>query len=146
VSGWVDALELLPGVSGNRVHVVDAAEEARIRRALEESGFVALTLAGESIVDDASFFRETARGLDFPDWFGANWDALEDSLADMPAARTAILWRDAHVCASSSLQTLLDATAAFDRAAAAAGPPDEPFRQVEVFLLGTGPGFSPAIR
>lgn len=33
--------------------------------------------------DAESLHRTLAKGLHFPDWYGANWDALADSLADM---------------------------------------------------------------
>ena len=33
--------------------------------------------------------RNIAAALDFPDWFGANWDALEDCLADLSWRRAA---------------------------------------------------------
>src|SRR5947207_1463903 len=34
-------------------------------------------------MDPADLFSGIARALDFPDWFGANWDALADCLGDL---------------------------------------------------------------
>src|SRR6059058_6232801 len=47
---------------------------------------VAVVEASDNVFDGLS------RGLDFPSWFGRNWDALEDVLADLS-------WRkgDGHV-------------------------------------------------
>jgi RNAse (barnase) inhibitor barstar len=35
-----------------------------------------------------------ARALDFPEWFGGNWDALEDCLGDLKAPETLLVLRD----------------------------------------------------
>lgn len=56
-----------------------------------------------------ALFDAVARALNFPDWFGANWDALEDCLSDLS-------WRegDGHVLlflkapTGETLGTLID--------------------------------------
>ena|SRR5712692_8278564 len=67
---------------------------------------VAIDLQGD-------IFESMARALEFPDWFGRNWDALEDLLGDLS-------WRkaDGHVLvfrgrpAGESLGILLEVLAA----------------------------------
>ena len=48
-----------------------------------------------------ALLERVARALAFPDWFGGNWDALEDCLADLS-------WREAHghVLLLSGFETL----------------------------------------
>lgn len=37
----------------------------------------------EGVRDKAEFLAALAQALDFPDWFGDNWDALKDCLTDL---------------------------------------------------------------
>ena len=46
-------------------------------------GFVLCTLQGKKCRTAANLFAECARALSFPDYFGHNWDALEECLADL---------------------------------------------------------------
>lgn len=43
----------------------------------------------DGVHDKAAFLDRCARDLDFPDWFGHNWDALADCLTDLS------WWREA---------------------------------------------------
>jgi RNAse (barnase) inhibitor barstar len=48
-----------------------------------------LTIDAAGVHDKAGFMTLLARVLALPDYFGANWDALEECMADMQAAGTA---------------------------------------------------------
>lgn len=47
-----------------------------------------LSLLRVRFADKAQLLKNIASALNFPDWFGHNWDALEDCLTDLS-------WRDA---------------------------------------------------
>ncbi|MEV6176459.1 barstar family protein [Streptomyces sp. NPDC052016] len=44
-----------------------------------------LTLDLDGVTDKASLMERCVRDLELPDWFGRNWDALADSLTDLPS-------------------------------------------------------------
>lgn len=45
-------------------------------------GFAVRTIQGKKCRTPSTLFSEFARALDFPDYFGHNWDAVEECLAD----------------------------------------------------------------
>lgn len=57
----------------------------------------------------AAFFEETARALDFPGYFGRNWDALTDCLRDAGAVTLIVAHADELLSQEppTSLATLL---------------------------------------
>ena len=48
------------------------------------------------IADSATLLRVLAERLQFPDWFGGNWNALSDCLRDLGwlPQRTVVLWHE----------------------------------------------------
>lgn len=62
------------------------------------AGFVLRTIHGKHCGTPAGVFHEFAQALDFPEYFGHNWDALEECLADLewlPAKGYILLITDA---------------------------------------------------
>jgi RNAse (barnase) inhibitor barstar len=47
------------------------------------TGFALKVIRGRHCKTPANLFAEFARALEFPDYFGHNWDALEECLADL---------------------------------------------------------------
>jgi RNAse (barnase) inhibitor barstar len=62
------------------------------------AGFVLKTIKGARCKTPAALFTEFARVVNFPEYFGHNWDALEECLADLewlPAKGYVLLLTDA---------------------------------------------------
>jgi hypothetical protein len=115
------------------VYAIDPAQAADADARARDAGLAVhlVDAAGEP-------FDGFARALSFPGWFGRNWDALEDALADLswlPAARGRVLLVH-RVAATSDAATLLDVLAT---AAEGADPP------LTVLVAGGAPGL-PAAR
>ncbi len=47
------------------------------------AGFVLRQIQGKKCMTPSGVFQEFARALQFPDYFGHNWDGLEECLADL---------------------------------------------------------------
>lgn len=48
----------------------------------DPAGRIVVVLDLGGVTDEAAFMDRCARDLALPDWFGRNWDALADSMAD----------------------------------------------------------------
>ncbi len=51
--------------------------------ALEAHGWRGFHLDGRQITDKQTFLAAMAQAMHFPDYFGANWDALEECVTDL---------------------------------------------------------------
>ena len=53
------------------------------REAAREAGLALFEVPLDGLEDKNALLRQFATVLAFPEWFGGNWDALEDCLADL---------------------------------------------------------------
>ena len=53
------------------------------RVAAREAGLALFEVPLEGLADKDALLRQFGASLAFPDWFGGNWDALEDCLTDL---------------------------------------------------------------
>ena len=74
------------------------ADAAAIARHAGRHGWRLFHLDGRQIASKADFLAVCAAEMDFPAYFGHNWDALEESSRDLawaPAGGYLVLWDDA---------------------------------------------------
>ena len=79
----MDWKKVLADVKGKTL--LEAAEPPEAAEAAARAlGFFFVRVDGGSVPDGAALLARLARELQFPDYFGANWDALQDCLTDLP--------------------------------------------------------------
>jgi hypothetical protein len=49
----------------------------------QEHGLEFFRIDGREVVDKTSFLRQVAEAMDFPPYFGQNWDALDECITDL---------------------------------------------------------------
>jgi len=59
------------------------ALDASPRTLASAAGFDVVTISLAGVTDKDALLERFAAALAFPDWFGGNWDALEDCLGDL---------------------------------------------------------------
>jgi RNAse (barnase) inhibitor barstar len=67
--------------------------------------------AAQIDLKDGDALRAIAKALRFPDWFGGNWDALEDCLGDLswrPSDGHVLVFRNWQALTSDDLGVLID--------------------------------------
>jgi len=74
----------LPRVTWCCLHYCVAADVTpQLRAALESAGIAAFDLDGKPIRTREDLLRGIADAMEFPDYFGMNWDAVIDCLRDL---------------------------------------------------------------
>jgi RNAse (barnase) inhibitor barstar len=58
-------------------------EAASVTRAAKAGGFAFWRVDLAKVRDKSGLLAALSRSLGFPDWFGGNWDALQDCLGDL---------------------------------------------------------------
>ena len=73
----------LTRVSWRCVHFLTPRETVTRSAELTEAGVRLVELDGSRVRDQATLFRELQRTLEFPSYFGHNWDAVDECLRDL---------------------------------------------------------------
>jgi len=75
----------LARVTWSCVHFAKATDiSPQLRTTLQRAGVAIFDLNGESVRTRDDLLRGIADAMQFPDYFGMNWDALIDCLRDLP--------------------------------------------------------------
>jgi len=75
--------------------VVEADELARLEAAARDVGEFVRAVRIEEGVTESSLINALGKALEFPDYFGMNWDAVGESMEDLDSAGknvTLIIW------------------------------------------------------
>jgi hypothetical protein len=126
----VDVRHVLTDPTQGGAYFVDAQDAHELAEVAGGLDFAVARIELDGCQDKSSALAAIARGLRFPEWFGANFDALADSLGDMswlPAKGYLLLlehadaWREAD---DDNFAMLLDV---LNEAAASWGDQGKPF-------------------
>lgn len=102
MSRWQALLtgEIKPGV----YRLPAGATSAAVHHAVEPAGWRVFFLDGDKIDNKASFLTQAALAMNFPKYFGNNWDAFEDAFNDLgwvPAKGYVVVYPHANRLAKS---------------------------------------------
>ena len=122
----VELRALLADPSQSGAYYIDLRDSAAIVEAANLLGFALVAIDFKGCADKADALERFAQALQFPEWFGGNWDALADCLADLswcPAAGYVLLlehvddWREhAREDCATAIELLNEVAAGWARA------------------------------
>jgi RNAse (barnase) inhibitor barstar len=119
------------GASAVQVLEMTAATATALERLARSLGLDAVRIDLAGCDDKPMLLERAAAALDFPDWFGGNWDAFYDCLADLgwrPARGYVLLVENTADMRRSAPEALDTALAILGDAADAWAARDVPFR------------------
>ena len=76
-------VKLLRDIDRSGLYRASHADQAKLLAAATASGFSIHRVDLALVRDKDAFLERLAKALDFPAWFGHNWDALADCLGDL---------------------------------------------------------------
>jgi RNAse (barnase) inhibitor barstar len=139
---WIDIRGLIEWQPDPRpssfVRLVDQAAEKRLALLLSDLGFETFSISGTELHDHESLFNAFASVFAFPEYFGKNWDAFNDSFGDFCFGRTgpiAVIWRDSDVTFRQTPTAFLESVVHLHAISQSARWATQPL-QIEMFYLG----------
>lgn len=108
----------LQGQAG--VYKMPSGAADALSQAAGELGFLPIRIPLHDVRTKGGLLARIAERLSFPDWFGHNWDALEDCLGDLswlPARGYVVMLEDADVLAGTAADDFAVAVDIFQSAA-----------------------------
>lgn len=139
---WVDITEGLSWLP-SEPYLVPEDRCGELAATLRSMGFFVGEVDGVGITSQDDLLSEIGAVLGFPDYYGANWDALNDcagGLASCGKARVAIVWHDSHLLLSRSVHDFVRSVVILTQIAmgvsALIDDRVEPNGQLEVFFGG----------
>ncbi len=79
----VDLHAVFSGSAGPGLHRVDGVSPEDLAEMAAGHGWVPVVVDLTTVTDKAGLLAAFAAAGRFPDWVGANWDALQDALGDL---------------------------------------------------------------
>lgn len=145
---WISLRDTFRELRFARIFCVDAESTPTLIGKLQDLHFTLCDIDGATVANDKDLLRQLGRLLEFPDYYGENWDAFDECFGDLDASarqRIALLWTNATTTATRNLYTFSSCIVTLQnlveacRVEVSRGHPP----QVELFLLGSGDGFVP---